>query len=479
MWSKEEAQKLLAEFRRTVDAIPAGISGKTGVNRKASVKTLYETVANHGLRLSRKDESPGGLGGGYVLSVLVRLAEQDELDEDDIEELEDSQSDMKRFMAKESSLNPANILFNGVIGFEKLKGGKRKVERGKVWGHFLTPAYHAFRKDKAERNNETYNMPPPDPKWSSFKDDGSARPPLWQALFGEGGLKDLVDAFIELAEPVKLPPIPEVEVANVRRKRGNLSEVPAVRTMVEEILQDKSLYVKNTRSPVKSRLKEAFNSKVLAVTEEDMKMIGPLVFVKVDGQDVRLSEIPGYLERRKIGLNFTDKMLRELIREVLGEREKTYETPYHKEGKVSRGLVLKAVEARKNLLKALADIDPSERHYYDALQDVINECATHDMDEYIPALELISLEMGRLLNVRVIPMIISRPAQREDVTIDIGKVAPSYYMYIQSNEMNMNEPGLYVISPNANLFRRQQEMGRDGRNITPNELMQVVREMIA
>ena len=124
MWSKEEAQELLAEFQRTVNAIPAGISGKTGVNRKASVKTLYETVANHGLRLSRKDESPGGLGGGYVLSVLVRLAEQDELDEDDIEELEDSQSDMKRFMAKESSLNPANILFNGVIGFEKLKGGK-------------------------------------------------------------------------------------------------------------------------------------------------------------------------------------------------------------------------------------------------------------------------------------------------------------------------------------------------------------------
>lgn len=477
MWSKEEAQKLLAEFQRTVNAIPAGISGKTGVNRKASVKTLYETVANHGLRLSRKDESPGGLGGGYVLSVLVRLAEQDELDEDDIEELEDSQSDMKRFMAKESSLNPANILFNGVIGFEKLKGGKRKVERGKVWGHFLTPAYHAFRKDKAERNNETYNMPAPDPKWSSFKDDGSARPPLWQALFGEGGLKDLVDAFIELAEPVKLPPIPEVEVANVRRKRGNLAEVPAVRRMVEEILQDKSLYTKNTNSPVNSRLKDAFNSKIVTVTEEDMRMIGPLVFVKVEGQDVRLSEIPGYLERRKIGLNFTYTMLRELIREVLGEREKTYETPYHKEGKVkSRGLVLKAVEARKNLLKALADIDPSERHYYDALQDVINDCSTHDMDEYIPALELISLEMGRLLNVRVIPFVISTPTQRGDVTIDAGQVAPSYYIYLQSNEMNMNEPALYVINPKANIFRTHGEMRR---NITPNELMQVVRGMIA
>jgi hypothetical protein len=477
MWSKKEAQKLLAEFRRTVDAIPAGISGKTGVNRKASVKTLYDTVANHGLRLTRKEGGGRGVGGGYILQELIKMAEQDEIDEDDIDDLEDFASDMERFMAKKSTLNPANIVFNGVVGFEKLKGGKRKVERGKVWGHFLTPAYHAFRKEKAERNNETYDMPAPDPKWTSLKDDGSARPPLWQALFGEGGLKDLVDAFIELAEPVNLPPTPEVEVANVRRKRGNLAEVPAVRRMVEEILQDKSLYTKNTNSPVNSRLKDAFNSKTIAVTEEDMRMIGPLVFVKVDGQDVRLSEIPGYLERRSIGLNFTYKMLRELIREVLGEREKTYETPYHKEGKVkSRGLVLKAVQARKNLLKALADIDPSERHYYDALQDVINDCNTHDMDEYIPALELITLEMGRLLNVRVIPFVISTPTQRGDVTIDAGQVAPSYYLYLQSNEMNMNQPALYVINPKANIFRTHGELRR---NITPNELMQVVRGMIA
>jgi len=483
MWSKKEAQKLLAEFKRTVDAIPAGISGKTGVNRKASVKTLYDTVANHGLRLTRKEGGGRGVGGGYILQELIKIAEQDDIDGDDIDDLEDFAADMERFMAKKSTLNPANIVFNGVIGFEKLKGGKRKVERGKVWGHFLTPAYHAFRKDKAKRNNETYDMPAPDPKWTSLKDDGSARPPLWQALFGEGGLKDLVDAFIKLAgDPIDLPPTPEVEVANVRRKRGNLAEVPAVRRMVEEILQNKSLYAKNTNSPVNSRLKDAFNSKTIAVTEEDMRMIGPLVFVKVDGQDVRLSEIPGYLERRNIGLNFTYKMLRELIREVLGEREKTYETPYHKEGKVkSRGLVLKAVQARKNLLKALADIDPSERPYYDNLQDIIDACSTYDMDEYIPALELITLEMGRSLNVRVIPFIISNPKQREDVTIDLTKLAQSYYMYIQSNEMNMTAPVMFAINPNINLFRTQGEMRRrrDGENVTPDELMQIVRGLIA
>tara|TARA_R100000655_G_scaffold106204_3_gene155220 strand:- start:1333 stop:1962 length:630 start_codon:yes stop_codon:yes gene_type:complete len=209
-------------------------------------------------------------------------------------------------------------------------------------------------------------------------------------------------------------------------------------------------------------------------------MIGPLVFVKVDGQDVRLSEIPGYLERRSIGLNFTNIMLRELIREVLGEREKTYETPYHKEGKVkSRGLVLKAVEARKNLLKALADIDPSDKPYYDNLQDIIDACRTQDMEEYIPALELITLEMGRTLNVRVIPMVVSTPTQREDITIDISKLTPSYYMYLQSNEMNMTAPVLYAINPNIKVFRTQEELRPGGQNITPNNLMQVVRGLIA
>ena len=481
MWSSKEAKKLLAQFQTTVNAIPAGISGKTGVNNKATAKTLYDTVANHGLRLTRKEGGGRGVGGGYILQELIKMAEQDEIDEDDVDDLEDFAADMERFMAKKSTLNPANIVFRGVIGFKKLKGGKRKVERGEVWGHFLTPAYHEFRKEKAERNNETYDMPAPDPKWTSLKNDGSARPPLWQALFGEGGLKDLVDAFIELAgEPIDLPPTPEVEVANVRRRRGNLAEVPAVRAMVEEILQDKSLYVKNKRSPVRSRLKEAFNSKTIAVTEEDMRMIAPLVFVKVDGQDVRLSEIPGYLERRSIGLNFTDTMLRELIREVLGEREKTYETPYHKEGKVkSRGLVLKAIKARKNLLKALADIDPSERHYYDNLQDIIDACRTQGMEEYIPALELITLEMGRTLNVRVIPMIVSTPTQREDITIDISQLTPSYYMYIQSNEMNMTAPVLFAINPNIKVFRTQQELRPGGRNITADNLMQIVRGLIA
>ena len=213
-----------------------------------------------------------------------------------------------------------------------------------------------------------------------------------------------------------------------------------------------------------------------------MRMIGPLVFVKVDGQDVRLSEIPGYLERRSIGLNFTDKMLRELIREVLGEREKTYETPYHKEGKVkSRGLVLKAVQARKDLLKALADIDPSERHYYDALQDVIDSCSTHGMGEYVPALELITLEMGRMLNVRVIPLVITTRKQREDVTIDMSQIAPAYYIYLQSNEMNMTAPVIFAVNPTINVFRTVAEIrrGTQGQNITPNDLMRVVKGMIA
>tara|TARA_R100000479_G_scaffold164695_1_gene103603 strand:- start:66 stop:1502 length:1437 start_codon:yes stop_codon:yes gene_type:complete len=478
MWSRKKAQKLLADFKRRVNALPSGISGKRDAGGKENSPNLYEAVKGHGLKYTRKRSGGGKIAGGYILMELEEFAEMESLDQDIVEDLEDYRERLINMMSKESDLNPANIKFRGVIKFKKGKGGKNEVERGEVWGHFLTPAYHAFRKDKAKRKGESYDMPLPDSKWTSLKDDGSARPPLWQALFGEGGLKDLVDAFIKMVgDPIDIPPTPEVEVANVRRKRGNLAEVPAVRRMVEEILQDKSLYAKNTNSPVNSRLKDAFNSKTIAVTEEDMKMIGPLVFMKVDGRDVRLSEIPGYLERRSIGLNFTYTMLRELIREVLGEREKTYETPYHKEGKVkSRGLVLKAVEARKNLLKALADIDPSERHYYDNLQDIIDACSTYDMDDYVPALELATLEMGRMLNIRVVPMTLGMPIDTGDASVDLGQLAPSYFMYIGSTEPNMNEPKIYAINVPLKMFRRH---GGNNQDVSANQLMQDIRGFIA
>jgi hypothetical protein len=265
-----------------------------------------------------------------------------------------------------------------------------------------------------------------------------------------------------------------VEVANVRRKRGNLAEVPAVRTMVEEILQDKSLYAKNTRSPVKSRLKEAFNTKTIAVTEEDMKMIGPLVFVKVDGQNVRLSEIPGYLERRSIGLNFTDKMLRELIREVLGDREKTYETPYHKEGKVkSRGLVLKALNARRETLrKALEDIGSHERVYYDKLQDIIDACYTYDMEEYVPALDLVTLEMGRALRVRIMP---SPTSVSQKINVGENRVEQTNMQILTILDVSKDERHDYTVDPKRGYFQRMENI----HNISPQDFMREVREMVA
>lgn len=477
MWTSEEATKLLSEFKAKLGTIKTGTSGKADAGGKANAPDLYSAVAGHGLAYTRKRGGGGKIGGGYILDGIVNMAGQDELDEKDIEDLEFFQETMGKMIDKGSSLNPANIVFRGVIKYSKGKGGKANVERGKVWGHFLTPAYHAFRKAKAKKNNETYNMEAPDPKWHSLKDDGSARPPLWQALFGEGGLSTLVDSLVELVgTPIDLPPTPEVEVANVRRKTGNLATVPAIRNLVEEVLQDKTIYIKgNNRAPNKGRLKEAFNNRTIAVTEEDMKIIAPLVFVKVEGQDVRLSEIPGYLDRRSIGLNFTYKMARKLIKEVLGERFDTYETPKFKAGETRQGLVLKAVQMRKNLLKALADIDPDDRPSYDSLQDIIDGCSTHDMDEFIPALELIAVEMGRTLSVRVYPgNITSRSRRGTGLEVDLNAL-PHYFIYIASIEPNMTEPAIYAVAPSQKTF-----ISRDtNREISGTQLMQHVRGLIA
>ena len=101
------------------------------------------------------------------------------------------------------------------------------------------------------------------------------------------------------------------------------------------------------------------------------------------------------------------------------------------------------------------------------------------MEEYIPALELIVVEMGRLLNVRVVPMVISERKQRGDLSIDLSEIAPAYFMYIQSNESNMTEPVTYAINPTIKVFRRKEELRRGGENLSPNQLMQDIRGLTA
>ena len=476
MWSKEKAQKLLDAFRAKLNSIPTGTSGKPDRGGKQNAKSLYETVLQHGTAKYSRQRGGRGLSdkaGGYVLGELEEFAKLDSLDEIDDRQLRSFKKIMTDIQAKDSELNPANIEFRGIVGYSK-KGGKKEIKRDLVWGHFLTPAYHQYRKDKAEENNERYEMPPPDPKWTSLKNDGSARPPLWEALFGEGGLEDLVDAYIKLAgEPIDIPRTPEVEVANVRRKTGNLAQVPAVRAMVEEILQDKSIYVKNKRSAVKSKMRAAFNERTIAVTEDDMKIIGPLVFVKVNGQNVRLSEIPGYLDRRSIGLNFTYTMARKLIREVLGDRYDTFETPYFKEGKVSAGLNLrKALDVRRETLrKALEDIGPHERVYYDNLQDIIDACYTYDMEEYVPALDLVTLEMGRALRVRVLP---APTIQRRNIDVGLQRQEETNMQILTILDVSKDERHDYTVDPKRGYFQRMENM----YNITPQDFMREVREMV-
>ena len=82
-----------------------------------------------------------------------------------------------------SYLNPRNIVFEDPFDFD------RKTleidETTPVYGHYITPKYIRWWRSRARRN-EKVAVPAEVPEHFFSYIEGDARPPLWQALFGDG-----------------------------------------------------------------------------------------------------------------------------------------------------------------------------------------------------------------------------------------------------------------------------------------------------
>ena len=84
--------------------------------------------------------------------------------------------------------------------------------------------------------------------------------------------------------------------------------------------------------------------------------------------------------------------------------------------------------------------------------------------------------MGRMLNIRVVPMTLGFPVQRGNVSMDLTEMTPSYFMYIGSTEPNMNEPKIYAINVPLKMFKRH---GGNNQDVSANQLMQDIRGFIS
>ena len=131
-----------------------------------------------------KNKDAGFRGAGDVIRLIEELLTFERVLTDEIEFYEQVVMGILEAIENDTrtgrgATNPANILFNTIISFTPAKGDKKAViERGEMYGHFLTPAYYEFRKDKAKRKEVNYDMPKPPKSWSNLKPN-KAKPPMW------------------------------------------------------------------------------------------------------------------------------------------------------------------------------------------------------------------------------------------------------------------------------------------------------------
>lgn len=399
-WGREQAQSIYSAWKSTwSEGKKYGISGKpdAGTNQPNS-PTVYASLQRHGFsNYSRKNRSAGSIepegeineedfanaknkdagfrGAGDVIRLIEELLTFERVLTDEIEFYEQVVMGILEAIENDTrtgrgATNPANILFNTIISFTPAKGDKKAViERGEMYGHFLTPAYYEFRKDKAKRKEVNYDMPKPPKSWSSLKPN-KAKPPMWLALFDpkDGLKKVLADIITILKQTIGPSPSESVVVTFNQRSAGNASQLSGIRQLFEKVLNNPEIYsggASTDKGPRKGRLRAAIEEETLQVNENDLKILAPICEVIVtDGETtekVKLNEVPNFEKIRAVNIRFpagNHRTLNIIIRETMGEEfMNTFRRPGLPEN-ISDGLTLKSetsvINAATRLLKLIA-----------------------------------------------------------------------------------------------------------------------------
>ncbi len=347
-WDKEAARALLTEFENFWSQTPEkyGITARPRADTQLKTsRSLFGLMRGHGKRGRKQDLF---YGAGDIWEDLVEISQDNLI-------LDDELAEFKFFLRaldkiEDSDRDPRNIVFNTVVSFDEKSGD---AERGEVRGHFLTQAYWDFRKNKAGKNDENYDVSKPDSEWVSLQGEkNKAKPPLWAIIFGKtNSLRTLIEEIEALAREPKNPPVAHLDLKISSGKAGQLANVPAIDAAVRNVLSRADIFpAGKSRAPTKSKLNDAMAEQSIAVSEEVMNLIAPeaTVLVENDGRIIRrkLKEFPDYKGIKSVTLNFprNNIVLNKLIREVLGDEMDSFERPNRVEDG-PLGLVLKSDEA--------------------------------------------------------------------------------------------------------------------------------------
>ncbi len=142
--------------------------------------TILQFIENMGRVGRHAPEKDGELRGARAppqkfIQLAEEVSKEKALTGSQLAKIKQLQAYLTANKSDTSKNNPANIKFNGIAGFSS----KGKITKKPMYGDYRTKQYVRYRK---KFKNQT--VEPAKEHWYNEK-PGTARPPVWQALFGE------------------------------------------------------------------------------------------------------------------------------------------------------------------------------------------------------------------------------------------------------------------------------------------------------
>ena len=312
-----ELQEQIPDFSELYISWEAEAKGFT-LNMGRTTTNILEFIQNMGVKGRAKAD---GTEAGKVAPAQQYLdraksaGSEDHYSDEQIEAVKSLKVYLDENNSPSSKINPANIKFNGIADFDS-KG--KITEKVPVFGDFRTPMYVKYRRrHKGESVEEAEDY------WYAIGKDGAgkAKPPVWQALFGDGKLDFEHPSLLMMCDMVLDAFEKGIKIRNTREKPFNLTvsrpkiKGEAARWVYENLSGFKNWFDKKIKNPsyhystgnvnTKKLQKEIFNTsfglsdneskKLQQWLETDLNVDIENVYMKISVRQLNnMAEIAGF-----------------------------------------------------------------------------------------------------------------------------------------------------------------------------------------
>tara|TARA_R100000234_G_C5002187_1_gene180841 strand:- start:1844 stop:2980 length:1137 start_codon:yes stop_codon:yes gene_type:complete len=287
--SIEKLQSMYEKWKTECNASGKAIGVKNDM-------TLLDIISNHGVvsRPYTKKTVPKEKGAGTIIDMFEEwINDAVIIEKADVIALR--QVIKKLNEMRDSDTDPRNIKFTVPIAeqVDTESGVYDDDDVQEVYGHYMTPDYVKFRNILAELPNSKVKKEtdPVDSTWFEESALGSgagknkAKPPMWQALFADGGTKPVSSGLYKICEEaakvIKDAKIEEVIITVDDDNKGALAEdlmkIPSVKRWVNSMvgtrtkigpgINPKTLHWKGRP------MQEAFNRETFDLTDSESETL--------------------------------------------------------------------------------------------------------------------------------------------------------------------------------------------------------------